>query len=160
MENQSDHNQQSIAGGQGFQVNDPTAPVVQGDQNTVNIYQSAPPLAEPTVSGTPQNLPYTGVVAFVGREQELELLHEQLQQRTLRGAKLRSTECSHFKLEPSHFNPECSYFEQRSRQHTKNTIAEVNHLATVLSFEEMKQRYHNEWLLIADVAISLNNLAK
>jgi tetratricopeptide (TPR) repeat protein len=82
MENQSDLNQQSIAGGQGFQVNDPTAPVVQGDQNTVNIYQSAPPLAEPTVSGTPQNLPYTGVVAFVGREQELELLHERLQQRS------------------------------------------------------------------------------
>jgi tetratricopeptide (TPR) repeat protein len=82
MENQSDINEQSIADGQGFQAKDSTAPIVQGNQNTVNIYQSAPPPAAPTGSGTPQNLPYTGVVAFVGREEELELLHKRLQQRS------------------------------------------------------------------------------
>ncbi len=37
--------------------------------------------------GTPQNLPYSGVIAFVGREAELAQIHQQLQQRVRPAAK-------------------------------------------------------------------------
>ncbi|MER3434718.1 MAG: hypothetical protein C4288_15160 [Leptolyngbya sp. ERB_1_1] len=82
MENQPDPNQQTISGGQGLQVNQPQSQVIQATESTITIQNILSPQAAPTVSGTPQNLPYTGVVAFVGREQELELLHEKLQQRS------------------------------------------------------------------------------
>jgi tetratricopeptide (TPR) repeat protein len=82
MENQFDLNQQTVSGGQGMQVNHPQAPVIQATSSTVNItYQSAPQL-EAEITTTPQNLPYSGVIAFVGREQELEQIHGQLQARS------------------------------------------------------------------------------
>jgi len=52
--------------------------VVQGGTvsiENVNVYQS--PLPLPT--GIPQNLPYSGARQFVGRSNELEILHQQLQ---------------------------------------------------------------------------------
>ncbi|MBW4528498.1 MAG: tetratricopeptide repeat protein [Phormidium tanganyikae FI6-MK23] len=79
MENQSEQNQQSVLGGQGLQVNDLQAPVIQATESTVTINYGVAPQPEPTISGTPQNLPYSGVIAFVGREQELEQIHAQLQ---------------------------------------------------------------------------------
>jgi ABC-type branched-subunit amino acid transport system substrate-binding protein len=58
MENQSDHNQQSIDGGQGVQVNHPQAPVIQAIDSPITIhnhnYGTSQP--EPTVRETPQNL--------------------------------------------------------------------------------------------------------
>ena len=71
MDNQADLNQQMVSDGQGMQVNHPQAPVIQATSSTVNItYQSAPqPEAE--ITTTLQNIPYSGVIAFVGREQEL-----------------------------------------------------------------------------------------
>lgn len=75
-------NQQSILSGQGLQVNSPQAPVIQATESTVTINYGAPPQPQPAIFGTPQNLPYSGVVAFVGREQELEQIHVQLQRRS------------------------------------------------------------------------------
>jgi tetratricopeptide (TPR) repeat protein len=82
MENESIQNQQNISEGQGFQVNNPTAPVIQGNGGTFVTVVNTPSPSEPTVSGTPHNLPYSGATAFIGREDDLERLHEQLQTET------------------------------------------------------------------------------
>jgi hypothetical protein len=52
---------------------------VGGNFTIGNITQVIRPrmLAKPT--GTPQNIPYSGAAQFVGRSQELETLHQQLQ---------------------------------------------------------------------------------
>ncbi len=49
---------------------------VVGNINMSNVAK-VPNLPQPT--GTPQNIPYSGVVQFVGRSQELETLHQNLQ---------------------------------------------------------------------------------
>jgi tetratricopeptide (TPR) repeat protein len=54
--------------------------VVQGGTvsiQNVNVYQSSLQLQ----TGIPQNLPYSGAKEFVGRTKEIEVLHQQLQQR-------------------------------------------------------------------------------
>jgi hypothetical protein len=80
MENQPTRNQQSIYDGKGVQVNDPSAPTTVGDHNTVNNYYGTTPPPRPELTGTPNNLPYSGATVFVGREDDLEALHQQLQQ--------------------------------------------------------------------------------
>jgi WD40 repeat protein len=98
MENQSNPNQQSIDNGQGFQVNDPTAPIVQGNQNTVNfIYQNVPlpesNASEPLQTRIDPNLscPYRGLLPFreedeclfFGRETFTAELEHTLQRQSL-----------------------------------------------------------------------------
>ena len=61
-------------------MNDPQAPVTVGDHNTVNLNYGVAPQPRPALTGTPNNLPYSGATVFVGREQALDDLHEQLQQ--------------------------------------------------------------------------------
>jgi tetratricopeptide (TPR) repeat protein len=62
-------NNQTNYGGTNYQVN-------RGENNT-NVFYPEP---EVSIVGIPENLPRTHVEAFVGRSQELEQLHQQLQQ--------------------------------------------------------------------------------
>ena len=74
-------NIQNVAeGASATQVNHPQAPVIMGGEgNTYNFHYGVPAPPQRTPSGVPYNVPHRGTLYFVGRDEDLETLHQQLQ---------------------------------------------------------------------------------
>ncbi|MBW4528503.1 MAG: tetratricopeptide repeat protein [Phormidium tanganyikae FI6-MK23] len=82
-EDQIPRNVQNVAeGAAAYQFNKPQAPVIVGGTgNQYNFNYGVTPPVTPVASGVPHNLPYSGAIALIGREDDLQRLHEQLEQR-------------------------------------------------------------------------------
>jgi tetratricopeptide (TPR) repeat protein len=74
-------NIQNVAdGASATQINHPQAPVlVGGEGNTYNFNYGIPAQPQRTPSAVPYNVPHRGTLHFVGRDEDLETLHQQLQ---------------------------------------------------------------------------------